>query len=201
MNQPPNRQQPYTTSSFIEALQRQEPRAFERLVNEYKDQMVNTCYGFLQNTEDAEDVAQEVFMEVFKSIHKFRAEAKLSTWMYRIAVNKSLNLIKKKKRKQWIGSLQNFFGGEEVAKQVPDNQQVSPQQQIEQAERRKVLQQAIEQLPNSQKIAFTLHKYEDLSYKEIAEVMDTSLSAVESLLHRAKKNLQKKLHHYYHSNR
>jgi RNA polymerase sigma-70 factor (ECF subfamily) len=184
-------------TTFITAIQNNEPEAYRTLVLNHQDMIVNTCYGFVKNLADAEDVAQEVFIEVYRSIHKFRADAKLSTWLYRIAVNKSIDFLRKKKRKSWLGSFQGMFESEDKVKAIADQKQPTPQRALEQLERREVLQSAIDKLPNNQRIAFTLHKYEGLSYKEMAEVMEVSLSAVESLMHRAKKNLKKLLYNYY----
>jgi RNA polymerase sigma-70 factor (ECF subfamily) len=187
-------------NEIVQEIKAGNAQAFRTLVEKYQDMVVNTCYGFLQNHEDAEDIAQEVFVEIYQSIHRFREEAKLSTWLYRIAVNKSLNLIKKYKRKRWIVSLQAMLGSEKETKQIADEKTADPQTALEQQERISALHQAIESLAENQKIAFTLSKHEDLSYVEIAEVMGTTVPAVESLLNRAKKNLQKKLYDYYASN-
>lgn len=184
-------------TTFITAIQNNEPAAFRTLVINHQDMIVNTCYGFVKNLADAEDVAQEVFIEVHRSIHKFRAEAKLSTWLYRIAVNKSIDFLRKKKRKSWQGSIQGMFESEDKVKAIADQNHPTPQVALEQLERREILQNAIDQLPKNQRVAFTLHKYEGLSYKEMAKVMEVSLSAVESLMHRAKKNLKKLLFDYY----
>ena len=183
--------------AFIQSIKNNEPESFRKLVLNYQDMIVNTCYGFVKNHTDAEDVAQEVFIEVYRSINKFREDAKLSTWLYRIAVNKSIDFLRKKKRKSWLGSIQSVFGSEEKAMVVEDKYRPNPQQTLEQNERKVVLQNAIEKLAENQKTAFILHKYEGLSYKEIAKVMDVSLSSVESLMHRAKKNLKKLLYSYY----
>lgn len=185
---------------LIEEIKKGNERAFKELVESYKDLVVNTCYGFLQSHEDAEDIAQDVFIEVYKTIQSFREEAKLSTWLYRLAVNKSLNQIKKTRRKKWLTGLPTIIGGEGEEIQVVDIKTPDPQMVLEQEERIKILNQAIGKLAKNQKIAFTLRKYKGLSYKEIAEVMGTTLSAVESLLNRAKKNLEKKLYHYYTKN-
>ena len=182
---------------LVKEIKQGNERAFKELVESYKDIVVNTCYGFLQNQENAEDIAQEVFIEVYQSIHRFREEAKLSTWVYRIAVNKSLNFKKKNSRRKWTVSFQTVIGGEKEAEQIADVKISDPHADLEQQERVKILHSAIETLAQNQKIAFTLSKYENLNYKEIAEVMGTSISAVESLLNRAKNNLQKKLHNYY----
>jgi len=146
---------------------------------------------------DAEDLAQEVFMEVFQSLSGFRSESKLSTWLYRIAVNKSLNFVKKQKRNGLLQSIEGFFSGVKGSTssnlEVEDESNASPEETVINKEKRKILKSAINSLPQNQRIAFILSKYQDLSYKEIAEVMDISLSSVESLLFRAKANLQKKL--------
>lgn len=186
-------------SALIDELKSGNPQAFKEFVEQHQDLVVNTCYGFLRNRDDADDIAQDVFIEVYQSVHTFREEAKLRTWLYRIAVNKCLNQIKKKKRRRWIRSLQAAFGREEAAQEIADEDHATPQVDLEQQERVKVLQQAILSLPENQRIAFTLSKYDELSYQEISEVMGTTIPAVESLLNRAKKNLQKKLHDYYKS--
>jgi len=104
-----------------------------------------------------------------------------------------------KQTRRWIRSLQTAFGGEEEAQEIVDESIANPQSDLEQQEHAKVLHQAIEALAENQRIAFTLNKFDDLSYQEIAEVMGTTIPAVESLLNRAKKNLQKKLYDYYKS--
>jgi RNA polymerase sigma-70 factor (ECF subfamily) len=182
---------------LIHDIKTGDAQAFKELVERHKDLVVNTCYGFLRQHDDADDIAQEVFIEIYEAIHNFREEAKLSTWLYRIAVNKCLNQVKKNKRKRWLRSLQAAFGGEDAAQEIADEKAADPQANLEQQERVNVLQQAIDSLAENQKIAFTLSKYEDLSYQEIAEVMGTTIPAVESLLNRAKKNLQKRLYDYY----
>lgn len=172
------------------------PDAFQHLVEKYQTMVINTCYGFLHNYEDAQDVAQEVFIEVHRSINKFRKEAKLSTWLYRISVNKSLNYIRDNKKRQWLKSFDNLFETEKISNN-PNLMSESPEDLLENDEKKQVIEKAIDNLPKNQQIAFILHKYEELSYKEITEVMKISLSSVESLLFRAKKNLQKKLVGYY----
>jgi len=184
-------------SALIGEIKSGNARAFQTLVEQHQNLVVNTCYGFLRNRDDADDLAQEVFVEAYKSLRAFREEAKLSTWLYRIAVNKCLNHLKKKKRRRWIRSLQTAFGGEEEAQEIVDESIANPQADLEQQERARVLHQAIAALVENQKIALTLSKVEDLSYQEIAAVMGTTVPAVESLLNRAKKNLQKKLYEYY----
>jgi len=171
-------------------------KAFEELVNRYQPLVVKTCRGFVNSYADAEDLAQEVFIEVFQSLDSFRNESKLSTWLYRIAVNKSLNFVRKNKRASVMQSIENFFTGKgngAEALQIEDNSSQTPEKNMIAKENRQILKSAINNLPDNQRIAFILSKYQDLSNKEIAEVMNVSLSSVESLLFRAKTNLQKQL--------
>lgn len=184
-----------TEPEIIQKLQQGNEQAFKQLVDNYQKLVVNTCFGMVHSLEDAEDIAQEVFIEVFRSIQNFRADAKLSTWMYRIAINRSLNFIRDSKRRKWFRS----FDDAVMEKNILINQLASENAgtEIENLQRANILHEAIGSLPENQKTAFTLNKYEDRSYKEISEVMDLSVSSVESLIHRAKLNLQKKLYTCY----
>ncbi len=184
---------------LLEQIRLNNHKAFQDMVMKYQGLVINTCYGFLHNKSDAQDIAQEVFIEVFRSISKFRNESKLSTWLYRISVNKSLNFIRDNKKNSWFQSLDLLFEKEKSSKEkFPDSE--NPQEIMEKEEKSQTVYKAIDELPQNQKIAFTLYKFENLSYKEIAEVMDISISSIESLLFRAKKNLQVKLINYYKKN-
>jgi RNA polymerase sigma-70 factor (ECF subfamily) len=163
---------------------------FQGLVDIYQNRVINICYGFLKNKEDAEDIAQEVFMEVYKSISAFREEAKLSTWIYRISVRKSLDFIRKRNRKKRLLPTQKTW-----------QRQNGPEKRLLDNERAQILKQAVDSLPENQRIAITLNKYEGFSGREIAEIMGITLSAVEALLFRAKNNLQKRLRRYYEKNK
>jgi RNA polymerase sigma-70 factor (ECF subfamily) len=185
-------------TEIIEKLRQGNEPAFKQLVDKYQNLVVNTCFGMVHNKHDAEDIAQEVFIEVFRSVHKFRADAKLSTWLYRIAVNRSLNFIRDNKKRKWFQSFGDSVEDKNRALQnIAATNSDQPEFQLENKQRAILLHEAIDSLAQNQKVAFTLSKYEDLSYQEISDVMDLSISSVESLLHRAKKNLQKKLYKCY----
>ena len=186
-----------TDTELIERILLNDQRAFRMLVEKYQQIVFKTCIGFLHSREEAEDLTQEVFIEVYQSISRFRQEAKISTWLYRMAVNKCLNYIKKNKKNKFLINLENIFmpGNEDLKNEVRNKAFDDDKMDID--ERAKILQSAIDSLPPNQKIAFTLNKYDELSYKEISEIMDVSLSSVESLIHRAKLNLQKKLLNYF----
>lgn len=156
----------------------------------------NTAIGIVQNAEDAEDISQEVFVQVYNSISSFKGDSKFSTWLYRITITKSLDHERRKKRKKRFAFVKSIFGEEsEVVVNPPDFHH--PGVVMDQKENAAALFKAIDKLPENQKIAFTLHKVEGLSYQEVSEVMKTTVSSVESLMHRAKNNLKKNLEEYY----
>ena len=186
---------------FIQRLIAKDQLAFKELVNDYGKKVFNTCLSFLKNDEDAEDVTQEVFIEVFQSIKNFEQKATLSTWIYRIAVTKCLDFQKAAKTKKRFGIIQSLFGiNDKDSPDLPKDFN-HPGIIMEDKEKGKIVFGAIDKLSENQRIAFTLHNVDDLSYKEIAEVMDISISSVESLIFRARKNLQKLLENYYRENK
>lgn len=182
--------------SLIEKLKQRDHQAFRWLVDSYQTRVINLANAYLHSLQEAEDIAQDVFIEVFNSIHKFRGSSTISTWIYRITVNKSLNRRKKLIRMSFFGTgiLSADNNESQIAPVAPDT--ASPDHGIRNEEDKKALHKAIDKLPAQQKTAFILNKYELLSYKEIAEVMNVSMSAVESLLFRAKSNLRKHLSSY-----
>jgi RNA polymerase sigma factor (sigma-70 family) len=186
--------------NLISLLKQKDQTAFKELVHQFSSKVYNTALGILQHAEDAEDVSQEVFIEVFQSIQQFKGESKLSTWIYRITVSKSLEFIRKKNRKKRFAFVQSLFGLESVLPEKDKAHFYHPGVLLENKERAAILFQAIDKLPENQKTAFILHKIENLSYAEITEVMMISLSSVESLMFRAKQNLQKLLSAYYEEN-
>jgi len=185
---------------IIGALQQKSETAFRTLVDQYKDRMYNTCLGLLQNPEEAEEAAQDVFIEVYKSIGKFRGDAKLSTWMYRIATTKSLERIRKQKTQKRFAFFQSLTGGDKDYETTSHATFEHPGVLLEHKEQAQTLFSTIKTLPENQRIVFTLNKVEGLPYQEIAEVLGTSVSSVESLMFRARKSLQQKLKTYYEKN-
>ncbi|MDX2496135.1 MAG: sigma-70 family RNA polymerase sigma factor [Desulfuromusa sp.] len=185
-----------TDNDLLESLQRGDSDAFTHLVDQYQHKVTNICYRFLHNKEDAQDVTQEVFLAIYKSFGTFRQEAKLSTWIYRIAVTRSLNFLKKRKRKARFEQVRDMLTLKEEAG-LESAPVTTPEKELEQQEQLRILQQALDALPKNQKTAFTLSQYDGVKYAEIASIMETTVSSVESLIFRARKNLQKKLSHYY----
>ena len=181
---------------LIAQLQQGDEGAFKKLVDEWQDMVYNTALGIVQHADDADDVTQEVFIQVYRSVSSFKGDSKLSTWLYRITLAKALDHEKKKKRKKRFGFMQSLLGNtkEEQLHPVEFNH---PGVEMEKKERAAELFNALKQIPEKQRIAFTLHKLEGQSYREVAEIMNTTLYAVESLMGRAKANLKKALEKYY----
>ncbi|MEO1023264.1 MAG: sigma-70 family RNA polymerase sigma factor [Bacteroidota bacterium] len=181
--------------TFISRLRAGDRAAFNELVTRYQSGVINVCFGFTKNQEEAEDVAQEVFIEVYRNLAQFKEESGLYTWIYRIAVSKSLDFLRSKNRKKRAAFFKNRSRGEaaELALlQVADHGR-SADEQLEQKRMQIAIEQAISRLPETQRIAFTLTQVEELSYKEVTAILDKSQSSVESLVHRAKQNLRKLL--------
>lgn len=169
--------------------------ATKQLVDTFQVKVYNICFSLVHNIHDAEDITQEVFIEVLQHLHKFRGDSELVTWIYRIAVNRSLNFIRKNKKLRWWKQVDEFLS-------FTNNENIEPAETVQPAERdeeKLMLYKAIDSLPENQRLAFTLNKIDELPYIEVARIMDVSHAAVESLLHRAKLNLQKSLRKYYNS--
>ncbi|MCJ8163479.1 RNA polymerase sigma factor [Pontibacter sp. E15-1] len=167
---------------------------FESIYSEYKSLVFNVCLHYVLNREDAQDLAQEVFVKIYHHLGQYDSEtAYLKTWIYRIAINQSLDFLKAKKRKKRFGFITSLFHPEsnELAHDVA---KVShPGVPLEEQESMEELLQIIYALPEKQKTAIILAKIEDRPQKEVAEIMHTSVKAVESLLQRAKQTIEKKL--------
>ena len=180
---------------LIRSLQNGDPLAFKQLVETWQHMVYNTVLSIVQDAGEAEDLSQEVFIQVYQSVKGFRAESKLSTWLYRIAVTKALDGERKKKARKRMANLRTWVGLGEKEEELAHFDH--PGVQLDQKEKAAVLFRAMKTLPDSQRIAFTLIKTEGLSYEDTAAIMNIGVKAVESLMHRAKENLRKRLQHYY----
>lgn len=185
-----------TDLQLVQLLKEGNEAAFRELVETRQGLVYNTVLGLLQNAEDAEDVSQEVFIKVFESVGQFKGESAFTTWLYRVAVTTALEFLRKKKRKKRFAFLTSLFGDDQAPIHDPPDF-VHPGVQLDNREKAQTLFRAIQKLPENQRIAFTLHKVEGLSYQEVADIMPTTVAAVESLIHRARQNLRKILQDYY----
>lgn len=163
--------------------------AFREIVLLYRESILNLCYRYVGNKDDAEEVAQDVFIRLYRAASTYEPKAKLSTYLYRIAVNLSLNRIRDRKWKRWVSweTQHNETEGLGMA-DIP-----GPHELLERKEKQQTIQSAIDTLPANQRTAVILKRYKGFSYEEIAEVMECTVSAVEARLHRAKQNLKKRL--------
>lgn len=187
-----------TEEALIEQLKLKNTAVFSDLIDSYQQKVFGTCLSFVPNKEDAEDLVQEVFLEVYNSISKFKGNSTLSTWIYRITTNKCLEFIRKQKTKKRTGFLKPLFSQDfSIDKTNYFTEFNHPGFLLESKELNETLFSAINKLPESQALIFTLHKIDGKSYQEIAEITNRSISSVESVMFRAKKNLQKLLYNYY----
>lgn len=186
--------------SFLELSKRNKDKAFNYLVDEYSSKVFNTCINLVRNKEDAEDVTQEVFTAIYLSLETFGGSSKLSTWIYSIALNKSKEFLRKKTRKKRSGFMTTIEKDDSHFVPTATIEFDHPGVLLENKERTRILFEAIDQLAENQKIAYTLHKIEGKSYTEISELTELSVSSVESLMFRAKKKLQELLKVYFEEN-
>ena len=183
---------------FVKELQIGSQKAFGQLLDAYQQKVFGTCISFIPNKEDAEDVAQEVFITVFRSIHSFKGNSKLSTWIYKIATNKCLEFIRKKNAKKRFAFMQTILGNEIPLDKTSYFTEVNhPGILLENKEKSVIIFKAIDTLTENQRVVFTLAKIDEKSYQEIVFITGKSLSSVESILFRAKKSLQQKLENFY----
>ena len=174
-----------TDTELIQQIVQGDENAFEQLVKKYQHSVFNTVYRYLGNYEDVEDVAQEIFLKVWRKAENFKGKSKFSTWLYRIVVNQCLDY--RSKHKQKLVSLDEMTEKE----QTPES--LIFKIDHEQRKKAEILRKTIGDLPGRQRIALILSAFEEKSYKEIAQIMDISIASVESLLFRAKQGLKKKL--------
>lgn len=175
--------------SCIDRILKGEKDEFRRLVEKYRDIVFRTAIGFTHNSEDAEDLTQEIFIRTYCSLGQFEGKSEFSTWIYRIAVNVCMTYISRLRRRN-LFRLTGDCLREALDLRSPDK---DPLERLAENEENRAIRRAIDSLPEKQHVAFTLSKYNEMPQKEIARIMQVSEGAVEQLLQRAKINLQKKL--------
>lgn len=171
---------------------RNEDQAFKDFVREHQDRVFHVVVNMVQQAEDAEEITQDVFVDLFRNPGAFRGEASISTWLYRVAVNKSIDYLRKKERRnRWLG----IGPSKDPDSSLPDF--VHPGIIAENREKAVYLYRAMKKLPHHQQAAWVLNEMEQLPYREIAQVLKVSVSSVESLIFRARRNLRKILSGMY----
>jgi RNA polymerase sigma-70 factor (ECF subfamily) len=172
----------------------QPPRTFEEIYGLYSSRIARVVYRFTRNEEIARDLTQDIFIKVYEHMEEYRKESQLYTWIHRIAVNHVLNYLRAERRTKWYDLMDEKISSlirEETSatSRGMDQHSQTPHQAMERAEREKIVQDAIESLAPKYRVPFVLFRFEDMSYQEIAQSMNLSLSAVEARIHRAKKRL------------
>lgn len=167
--------------------------AFAALVHRWQDRVVSLANRYLRSTADAEDLAQEVFLRVHRARETYEPTARFSTWIYRITVNTSLNSLRGRRVRRAIGGA---FPDDAAAADPPDPDERPPEAAAEDEELARVLRAILDELPERQRAAILLNKYEGLSYDDTAKAMDLSVVAVKSLLTRARVAIKARLEPY-----
>jgi RNA polymerase sigma-70 factor (ECF subfamily) len=170
-------------------------RAFDLLFEKHKRNIVNFAYRFVRNREVAEELAQDIFLKVYENADGYRVQARFTSWLYRIATNVCLNEIRKPRYRAVHQSLYAVRpDGEETEDiRIESGTEAGPDKVLERQAVARVIKQALDRVPEKQRLAFILNKYQELSYDEVADVLNVSEKAVKSLIHRAKETLAEKL--------
>jgi len=173
-----------------------DPAAFRTFITVHQDRVYNAVLNRVQDVKDAEEITQDVFIDVFRRPGAFRGEAAVGTWLYRIAMNKCIDHLRKKiRRNKWsVSGLWRLPGKDE---EPAAGDFFHPGIAAENREKASILFKAMKQLPDKQHTAWVLHEMDNRSYQEISEIMQLSVSAVESLLFRARQNLKKMISGMY----
>jgi RNA polymerase sigma-70 factor (ECF subfamily) len=167
--------------------------AFEILVNRHQTSVLNLAYRFVGDRTQAKDLAQEVFLRVWQAAKTYKPDAKFTTWLYRITANLCFNELKSARRRRWFQFRRSNEDNERSIEETFSDGSPTAEDLLLEKERSRQISDALQSLPDNQRMALVLKRYDDLSYAEIAQIMGCSVSAVESLLVRAKRSLQEKL--------
>jgi RNA polymerase sigma-70 factor, ECF subfamily len=177
-------------------FQRGEEDAFAVLVRRFQGRVVSLAYRYLGSAADAEDLAQEVFLRVHRAKETYEPSAKFSTWIYRITANASLNFLRSRKARRKVSGAMPGSGDDGPETDFEDERAEAPDERMEKDELSRVLRRIVDDLPERQRMAIVLNKYEGQSYEDVAAAMDLSVMAVKSLLTRARVNIKEKLEPY-----
>lgn len=178
-------------------VKRGDRAAFTGLVEKYKQPVLNLVYRTLPDSAEAEDLAQSVFVQVYKSAHRYKASAKFTTWLFTIARNLCLNEIRRRSRHPAESLDQPHPDrADEPLRQIRDLQQPSPDSSCLEHELESKIEEALRELPENQRIAILLCRENELSYEDISDVLGCSLSATKSLIHRGRETLKQRLKLY-----
>ncbi len=182
---------PITDQELIELLKENDPHGYEILVEEYADLVFRAAYRIVQNEQDAEDVMQETFLSVYKKIANFRGNSKLSSWLYRIASNAALDLVRAKGRKQGKDTaFDDMTEIEDEEYELVDDEALHPEDELLENESLERIREALAEMPVKLRVAYLLYMVDGFSLQEVAEKLEIKLSAAKVRVHRARKFLK-----------
>jgi len=178
-----------TEKIFLKKSQEGDIASFEQLIARHQQKVYNIAYRMMGNEEDAKDAAQEALIKIYKSVSKFRGDSGFSTWVYRIAINACKDELRKKKHN--IISLDKEIETEEgsIKNELAD-QGLKPDELVEQAELNETIQEAINQLPEQNRIAIILRDIQGFSYEDISSTLECPVGTVKSRINRGRKLLK-----------
>lgn len=186
-------------SELVDRAQDGDREAFQQLVERYQEKVYSICYGKVKDEQDAKDVSQDVFVKVFRYIDNFNQESSFYTWLYRIAVNTSIDYLRKQSRRDEVDYDDTIQTDEEVQGNellMPSKLGVDPDRELGRKELREKMLEALKSLSDKHRTILTLREVEGLSYKEMAEVLDISKGTVMSRLYHARQYFQEALEDY-----
>jgi RNA polymerase sigma-70 factor, ECF subfamily len=186
----------FSSEDLMARIAEGDDSAFEILVHRHQTSILNLIYRFIGDRTQAKDLAQEVFIRVWQAAKTYKPEAKFTTWLYRITANLCLNELRSSRRKKWFSFNWSDEDGEHTIEKTLSNGAPSAEDILLEKERSHQITKALQSLPENQRMAVILKRYDDFSYEEIARILNCSVSAVESLLVRGKRSLQEKLKNY-----
>lgn len=182
---------------LLERCRRGERKAFEELVSLYQRRVFGVAYGIVRNPNDALDLCQETFLRAFRSIGRFKGDSRLYTWLYRIAVNVSLDFVGRRKRDSTVVFDETRQVEPELSDEWPSSAGgLGPVEELDRKELMQVMSGALEKLSPKHRAVLVLREVEELSYEEIAETLDINVGTVMSRLFNARRNMQKLLQAY-----
>jgi len=182
--------------ALIKEAQRGNILAFESLVKNYDRPVLQLAYNMVNNTQDAEDIYQEVLVRVYKNLHRFEFKSEFSTWLYRVVVNYCINFNKKRRRLKAYSIDKEFQNGDESWKKTLKSEEQNPEESFLNVELSREIETALQQLSPKQKTVFILRHYHGHKLKKIAEILKCSEGTVKNYLFRATQKMQRQLKEY-----
>lgn len=179
-------------NKLIKKAQKGDADAFEKIISEYQNVVYSVAYRYADNAEDAADMSQEIFLKMFRNINTFQFKSKLSTWIYRVATNTCIDLVKKTKNGRNTYSIDDGYensDGETKFNEIADDSS-QPDIAVENGEIRDVINMAISRLSDDYRLVIILRDIQGLSYDEISEIVGCSVGTVKSRISRGRKNLR-----------